>query len=804
MNKMKKVFSLLVFLIFISAYFYSLQAQSYDSLLRVLDSRYPQEKVYLHYDRNFYNPGETIWFKAYLFTANLPSGISKTVYADLIDEDGKVIDRKIAPVVKSSAAAAFDLPATLTSAHVYVRAYTEWMLNFDSSFIYHKAIPIIQEKKSAAKTIVPKNVVQFFPESGDLVNGVESRVAFKATDLRGMPYKITGNIVDSKGKSVAEFSSVHDGMGFFSFVPAAGEQYKATWKDAAGKAQQTVLPRSKSDGVVLRLDHLPGGIQFAISRPPSAQTPAMKVQIVGQMQQQMVYMANANVSENKTVKGVIPVDNIPAGILQLTIFSDDKKPLAERIVFVNKQDYYFITDINSPLKLLEKRGKNVIQIDVPDTIPANLSISVTDAGINPRLPGEEDIFSNVLLTSDIKGYVHDPAYYFSSEADTVVAHLDLVMMTNGWRRFKWDDVLAGKYPAIKNVPGDYLALAGKISGLTRTQLAQQELTGILEIDKKHEFLTIPVDQNGNFAISGLIFFDTAKMYYQFNNDKEKVLTSRASFDIKSNLLKAAAALRLDTNAAYHTSLPPQDVWAYNLDLSEKNMAVMDARRKVQTLESVTVTARQKTKKQLMDEEYTSGLFAGNDAYTFIMDDDITAQGSMSVLNYLQGKVAGLQISGMGAQMSMSWRGAQPTLFLNEMQSDVSMIQNLNMADIAMIKVFRPPFFGAQGGGAGGGIAVYTKKGASAYGDVKGLDFVSIAGYSPAREFYSPDYTRYDERHKEPDYRPTLLWNPFVLTDKNSRRLLFTFYNNDVTKKFRVVVEGCDDAGRLTRMEKIFQ
>ena len=147
----------------------------------------------------------------------------------------------------------------------------------------------------------------------------------------------------------------------------------------------------------------------------------------------------------------------------------------------------------------------------------------------------------------------------------------------------------------------------------------------------------------------------------------------------------------------------------------------------------------------------------------------------------------------------------PSLFLNEMTSDLSMVQNLNMSDIAYIKVFRPPFFGAQGGGSGGAIAVYTKKGANVYNnDVKGLDFATISGYNSDKEFYSPDYSRYDERHTDADYRATLYWNPFILTDKSSRRQLFTFYNNDVTRKFRVVIEGCDEQGRLTRIEKIFE
>ena len=795
------IFSLLIL---ISGFFSVVHAQ-YDTVLNILDTKYPQEKLYLQFDRPYYNPGETIWFKTYIFSANMPSLISKTVYADLVDEKGNIIERKMAPVVMSSAAAAFDLPSNITSSTVFVRAYTDWMLNFDSSFIYTKAIPVIQVKPAVAKKTAPKNFLQFFPEGGDLVQGIESRVAFKASDVHGLPYNVSGEIVDSKGNSIIKFSSMHDGMGYFSFKPDGTEQYKASWKDASGKIQQTILPAVKKTGYVLSVTQDASDIKFLISRPEGEVPAEATVTIVGQMQQQLVYMARANVSKGPTVHGSIPVEKMPAGILQLTIFSADKKPLAERIVFVNRQDYYFITDLNSPLKSFEKRKKNVIQVDVPDTIRTNLSVSVTDAGINPRLDGEEDIFSGVLLTTDIKGYVHHPSYYFSNESDSVKNHLDLVMMTNGWRRFKWSDALAGKYPKTSHQPSDYIALNGKVNGLSKTDLVNKELSAILEINKKQDFLNIPVGSDGSFVLEGLIFFDTAKLYYQFNNDKDKILTSRANIDIKSNLLNVPFSAKNDSNLAYHSVIPPKDVWADNIALSEKNLAVLDARNKVQTLESVTVTARQKSKKDLLDEQYTTGFFSAGDAYTFDVSEDMSAMGALSILNYLQGKVAGLQITGVGTQAQMSWRGSVPSLFLNEMSSDMSLIQNINMADVAYIKVFRPPFFGATGGGSGGAIAVYTKKGANVYNnDVKGLDFAKIPGYNSEKEFYSPDYSQYDERHSDGDYRATLYWNPFILTDKASRRQLFTFYNNDITRKFRVVIEGCDEQGRLTRIEKIFE
>jgi hypothetical protein len=206
----------------------------------------------------------------------------------------------------------------------------------------------------------------------------------------------------------------------------------------------------------------------------------------------------------------------------------------------------------------------------------------------------------------------------------------------------------------------------------------------------------------------------------------------------------------------------------------------------------------------MDEEYTSGFFRGGDGYTFVTADDPLARSGMTVLDYLRGKVAGLQITTNGPTGgTLSWRGGTPSLFLNEMNTDISMIQSTSMNDVAMIKVYRPPFMGAIGGGAGGAIAVYTKKGAQQNSNVTGLSFVKIAGYSPIKEFYSPDYSK-DADINKGDYRTTLYWNPFLVFDKQTRAIMIPFYNNDSCKKIRVVVEGVNEQGKLTREEKFFE
>lgn len=781
-----------------------LAAQSqFDKALETLETNFPQEKLYLHFDREAYNPGEVIWFKAYLFSGVFPSPYSKTIYAELVDANGKVIDRKKAPVFNGGASAAFDIPATINEPSLFVRAYTAWMLNFDSSFIYTREIPLLNVQSAAPKKIVKENhQLNFFPEGGDLVENIQSKLAFKANNSRGLPIAVNGVIKNNKGETITDFTSVHNGMGYLFITPKAGEQYTAEWKDSTGKTYKTPLPKASKNGVVLEVNTVGTALNFKLSRREGS--PGASYFVVAQMQQQLLYRAKANLEQTTVITGTIPLNELPAGIIQVTVFTENNLPLAERIVFVRPNDYYFITDLNLPLKAVNKRGRNVMQIDVPGDLKGNLSVSVTDADINQQVKGGDDIYSGILLTSDIKGYVHQPGYYFTSDVDSVQKHLDLVMLTNGWRRFKWEDVLANKWPTIKYLPEDYITLNGLVSGLSKTVLARQEVTSILEVQGQQELLSISLDTTGKIQIPGMIFYDTATIYYQFNNDKDRILTSSAIFTFNNGMVNQIG-FAPDTQALKSRQ-------AVDSVLAEKNKAIADRQKELyderqrmtQELESVTVTAKLKSPKEIFDDEYASGLFKGGDSYDFVLEGDNLAMAALSVLNYLQGKVPGLQISVSGTMANLSWRGGTPALYLNEMQSDVQMVQSIPMSDVAYIKVFKPPFFGGGSSGAGGAIAIYTKKGQVSNKDFKGLDFAKIPGYNPPKQFYSPDYSVYDEAHIQADLRPTLYWNPFIITGSDNKRIILNFYNNDVTKRFRIVIEGISEDGRLTRIEKIFE
>jgi len=806
-----RLFKLSLFFIFFVTITQGIYAQRLDSLLNRLDSVYPQEKIYVHFDRAYYNAGETIWFKAYLTSANMPSSISKTMYAELVDAKGRILQRKIMPIIHSGAFSNFDVPDSAGNSLLYIRAYTAWMLNFDSTLLYVKPIRIINPKSLIKKNVVvPSYSLHFFPEGGDLVLGVNSRVAFKANDQNGIPVDIKGEVVNDKDEKVTTFLSTHDGMGYFSLTPKPLVKYKAIWKDKKGATCETVLPDAKQESVVLSVTNNANNISYTLTRPDSASVDFTSYYVIAQMQQQLIYSARINMTRKTVVTATIPADSLPDGIAQVTVFNAAQIPVAERIVFINHGNYYFITDLHDVEKNISKRGYNSLQIDVGGTLLSNLSISVTDDNLNPsESDQQENIFSQLLLTSDLKGKVYNPAYYFSSDEDSLKQQLDLVMMTNGWRRFKWEDLLADKWPQINHQSEQSLLLRGKIYGLSQNSLAGKELTAIIKTKTGgSEILTIPINRDGVFKTDGVSFFDTARVYYQFNNDKDKTLTARASFSFDNTYLKAPFKSLFTSN--YLIIEPDSNTVRRNkMAATLQRQGIIENNKKAKLLSEVVVNARIRTLREKMDDQYTSGFFSGGDGQTFINDNNDFSKSGIDILTYLQGKVAGLQVSTVG-DGSISWRGSNTSIFVNEMNADINQLKSISLNDIAMIKVFRPPFLGdfsssALSGtsGAGGAIAIYTKNGSDLTSSAKGLDFALINGYSAIKQFYSPDYS-IDSLSKANDYRATLYWNPFLLMDKNIRRITIPFYNSDECKKIRVIIEGINEVGQLTREEKIFQ
>ncbi len=784
-----------------------LHAQKIDSMMRVYAERFPQEKVYVHFDKSVYNPGETIWFKAYLFSGVEPSRISRNFYAELSDAEGNILQRIIAPLFESTAASAFTIPAGLKNNILHFRAYTSWMLNFDTAFLYEKDIHILHETRdSSAINESNEQLLQFFPEGGDLVAGVENNIAFKATDKYGVPVAVKGMLKDATGKNILEFNSVHDGMGKFMLTPDKGDVFSAEWKDDHGKEHKTDFPAVKEGGVVLRLMNTDKKVFFSIARSALNTEENNSLSIIANMNQELVYKAQVNLKETFMSGGSIPCEQLPSGILQVTIFNASNIPVAERVIFINNHEFEFPVDLSVLSRDLTRRGKNSIEIAVPDTLRSNLSIAVTDAEADGAKESEDNIISRLLLTGDIKGFVYNPYYYFSQSTDSGAQYLDLIMLTHGWRRFKWDQLVRGKLPVIKFPEQNYLALKVDVLGVDVSKIPREESLNIIlhKKDSSIQFLQAQRISPGKFGIDGLVFYDTALAYYSFNIIQK--LSTEAAIVFNNGLFKGYKKIR--------PPAPAYDAWASGDSVLlrrnrffrqeyARNNSFQD--KKVQTLETVTVKGRQKTDAQKLDEKYTSGMFSGGDAYTFDLEDDRLSSAYMDIFTYLQGKVAGLAISTNGNSASLQWRGSTPTLYLNEMQVDVSQLKSTSVSDIAMVKVFRPGTAIGFGGG-GGTIAVYTKKGGGRQSDpsIRGLERIRLVGYSLTKEFFSPDYSFNADLKEAEDTRATLYWNPYILVDKNNKRTTIQFFNNDVSRKLRVILEGINEDGKLTRVEKIIQ
>src|SRR5579875_3567761 len=210
-----------------------IHAQNLDSVITRYGDQYQPERVYLHYDKAVYAPGETIWFKAYL-VQGIAAADSKTLYVDWVDNKGSVLMHSVSPVVEGVTNGQFDIPAAYAGNSIRVRAYTKWMLNFDTSFLYNKDIRILNTSAAAGTppAIVP--ALQFFPEGGDAVAGIKNKIAFKAADQWGRPIRISGVVQTAAGDMVDSLHIQHDGMGYFYIVPNPNTAYVARWKDAKG------------------------------------------------------------------------------------------------------------------------------------------------------------------------------------------------------------------------------------------------------------------------------------------------------------------------------------------------------------------------------------------------------------------------------------------------------------------------------------------------------------------------------------------------------------------------------------------
>jgi len=798
-----------VFFAFTSNHAY---AQEIDSVINIYGNQFQQEKIHIHFDKSVYNKGETIWFKAYLMAGSESSNLSKTIYTDWYDAKGKLIAHHLYPVFGSSAKGQFDIPEIYPQSILHIRAYTKWMLNFDSSFLFEKDIVVNQPNPKENTLVLPKTELYLFPEGGELVNGMNAKIAFLATNQNGIPVSVKGAIKNSKDEILDSFFTEHAGMGSFAIDKInAAENYYVSWMDENGEPGFNHLPAIKKTGAIIQVQAIKNKVMVGIQRSDPGTESLKTLYLLAHMNQQVLLKSKINLETKNAILTEINTADYPTGILQLTLFNAAWQPVAERIVFVNNHQYQFSANIKTIAKSVARREKNIIEIDVPDSAFANMSVSVTDAGLFQE---KNTIISQFLLSADLKGKITDPSSYFENEEDSSKHFLDLVMLTHGWRRFKWDDIAEAKLPVINfPIDNDYIEIGGTVKGKAFRDLEVKDfITLIIAKDSSKQIVAVPIDQGGFFSKSGFLFTDTVQVFYQF---KQKDLANKTRINFTSNVISANIFFITSINNSAFKQFDSAKYKREQFFIEEEKR--LEKIRSTATLKDVTVHSflKPKTALDIADEKYTQGAFSFEAKYRGDIINDPTAFTYLDIFKYMQVRVAGLNIfsaqNGTASQAtySVALRNGTPAFFLDENYLDprsnpIGTITSIPMSEIAYIKIFYPPFVAAPGGGPNGAIVVYTRK-----GDEKPINYNAfaekklLAGYTKYKEFFSPNYSD-SVKNFAPDTRATLYWNPFVLTNAKNPKVQLEFYNNDISKRLRVVLEGINADGKLTHIEKIIE
>ena len=444
----------------------------------------PQEKAYLHFDNTGYFKGETMYFKAYVTRTDVatPTDISKILYVELVNPTGDIITTHRVKLENGEGYGDIKLDTILGSGFFEVRAYTRYMTNWGNGAAFSRVFPIFNEPKTPGDysnmTInkrsyrnrlpdmresetgkIKKLNVRLFPEGGELVAGVMSKVAFTVKDADGLYLDAKGYLEDDNGNKLADVATSYEGKGTFYYQPAVeGKQtVRLMMLDANGGKHRFSLPDAASDGCTMQLDVMDDELLTATVRA-SENTCG---QLLG-----YVMMHDGNVVAYDTLKAEPQTDvqfyrnSMPDGVSQLTLFNASGRILAERLFFICPQtddaDSIRFSSQNTSVKPC---GKIVVNLHTRPN--ASISFSAMDAAtMTNGVEGNAKTW--MLLSSEVKGYIEHPGYYLEADDANHRQAADLLMMIQGWRRYDWK-LMSGQKRLTKMQPAeDALALYGQL------------------------------------------------------------------------------------------------------------------------------------------------------------------------------------------------------------------------------------------------------------------------------------------------------------------------------------------------------
>jgi hypothetical protein len=748
---------------------------------------YAPEKVYLHLSKTHFFAGDDLWFKAYVVEAatHRPDSGSGVLYVELLDAKGMAVVSEKIRLAGGTGSGTLPLPEDLPTARYRLRAYTRWMQNEGAERFFTQEITVanVAETAVAATGTEETAKVQFFPEGGEWVAGLPSRVGFKATDRNGLGVDAQLTVVSNAGDTVGTFASLHRGMGTFVLTPETGKTYRASVRTASGRTATFDLPAAKTQGWAMAVENTPTAVQVTVRSNGNARE---KIHLVAQTRGKAVFQQAGEITENSFTTS-IPTEQVPTGVAQITVFDGNGTPRCERLVFVNRNDQIRlqITPDKAAYQPREKVTLNVTARDANGSpVAGDFSLAVSDAALYES--PTQTILTNLLLTSDLRGTVEDPAYYFREKTPQTAAALDALLLTQGWRRFVWREAPPAE-PTFDREKDISLTvrLLDKASG----QPLPAKILLISAPGTQSVFRYGYTDQKGYITLGGLDFNDYRNVFVGIH-DIELTNTARVVADTVPRPPAAAQPMQPAVRNLV-PSMEKRKAWAVvrsRFAAAEGPVAVVSVADSVRPVSPIYKKADDVIKL----DDYL--LFP-------TMEEVIRDIVPWGLLTHRKDKT-GFRV--LNFETKMYFKRSPLFLIDNAPVRSIDPVLTLDPAAVHTIECVRSSVGRGQFGeiGFNGIFSVFTKAGDYYPSNEPGLFVFPVRGYQAVREFYMPDHTNPARNRRQPDFRDLLYWNPSVRTDANGQATV-TFHASDDLTTWQIVAEGISETGKVGVSEAKF-
>lgn len=620
--------------------------------------------------------------------------------------------------------------------------------------------------------------VKFFPEGGALINIPHQNVAFKAQGADGFSKEIEGFLFNSKGDTLTNFRSEHNGMGIFTMNPVNNETYYVTVRTNDSITKRFDLPAIEPKGISIAMSHYKQEIRYEIQKTEATEWP-QKLFLLAHTRGKLAILQPIN---PKRTFGKMNDSLFTEGITHFMLIDEQGNALSERLIFVpdHKPNQWQIT---TDQPTYGKREKVSLQIAAKDSegnpVEGTFSVSITDRkSIQPDSLAD-NILSNLLLTSDLKGYVEDPAFYFLNQDARTLRSIDYLMMTHGWRRHKMENVLRTPSLNFTNYIEKGQTISGRIMGFFGANVKKGPICVLAP--KYNIIATTETDEKGQFIVN-TSFRDSTTFLVQARTKK-----GFAGVDILMDPPQYPVATH---KAPY---LNGAATFMEDYLMNTRDQYYMEGGMRVYNLKEVTVTA--KRERPSSKSIYTGGI------NTYTVEED-RLQGYGQTAFDAASRLPSVTITN-GSEIHIR-NNSEPAIIVIDdiVYEDASdILKDIQVSDMSSISLLRGADAVILGPRASGGAVVITLKDPRNLParPAQGIITYTPLGYSESVEFYHPTYDTPEKKNAQrSDFRSTVYWNPELRLDAEGKATI-EYYTPDSTAPEDIIIEGVDKNGKVCRI-----